>query len=85
MQFPKLIERTLANAMKLQVLTAVDLRWREVRDAFVVVAIVVPVEGKRTPLSPFIESHSSIGPRGSVLQGFELRFGIRIVVAGAWS
>ena len=71
--------------MKLQMLAAVDLRWREVRDALVVMSIVVLIECDRTPGLPLVESHSPIGPGGSVLQGFELRFGIRVVVARAWS
>ena len=72
MLLPKLVERTLTNAMKLQVLSAVDLRRREVRDAFVVMSIVVPIKSKRTPVLPFIECHATIRPRGSVLQSFEL-------------
>ena len=85
MRLPKLVERVLPNAMKLQMLAAVDLRWREVRDALVVMSIVVPIECNRTPVLPLVESHSPIGPGGSVLQGFELRFGVRVVVARAWS
>ena len=72
MLLPKLVERTLTNAIKLQVLSAVDLRRREVRDAFVVMSIVVPIKGKRTPVLLLIECHASIWPRGSVLQGLEL-------------
>ena len=72
MLFPKLVERTLTNAMKLQMLAAVDLRQSEVRDAFVVMSIVVPIECNRTPVLPLVESHSPIGPGRSVLQGFEL-------------
>ena len=68
----KLVERTLTNAMNLQVLAAVDLRRREIRDAFVVMSIVVPIKSKRTPILPFIKCHASIWPRGSVLQSFEL-------------
>lgn len=85
MLLPKLVERVLPNTMKLQMLAAVDLRWREVRDAFVVMSIIVPIECDRTPVLPLVESHSPIWPRGSVLQGFELRFGVRVVVARAWS
>jgi hypothetical protein len=72
MLLPKLVERTLTNAMKLQVLSALDLRRREVRDAFVVMSIVVPIKSKRTPVLPLVECHESIWPRGSVLQSFEL-------------
>ena len=72
MLLPKLVEGTLPNAMKLQVLAAVDLRWREVRDAFVVMSIIVPVESERTPFLPLVERHAPIGPCGSILQGFEL-------------
>jgi hypothetical protein len=60
MLLPKLVERTLTNAMKLQVLSAVDLRRREVSDAFVVMSIVVPIESKRTPVLPLVECHASI-------------------------
>ena len=72
MLLPKLVERTLTNAMKLQVLSAVDLRRCEVRDAFVVMSIVVPIKSKRTLVFPLVECHASIWPRGSVLQSFEL-------------
>ena len=72
MLLPKLVERTLTDALKLQVFSAVDLRWREVRDALVVMSIVVPIESERAPVLPLVESHSPIGPGGSVLQGFEL-------------
>ena len=84
MLLPKLVERVLPNAMKLQMLAAVDLRWREVRDALVMMSIVVPIECDRTPVLPLVESHSPIGPRGSVLQRLELRLGVRVVIARAW-
>jgi outer membrane protein assembly factor BamA len=58
MLLPKLVERTLTNAMKLQAFSAVDLRRREVRDAFVVMSIVVPIKSKRTPVLPLVESHT---------------------------
>jgi hypothetical protein len=44
--------------MKLQAFSAVDLRRREVRDAFVVMSIVVPIKSKRTPVLPLVESHT---------------------------
>ena len=69
---PETVQRMLSNALNLQMLAAVDLRWREVRDAFMVMSIVVPVESKRTPVLPLVECHSSIRPRWSVLQSFEL-------------
>ena len=68
----KLVERTLTNAMNLQVLAAVDLRRREIRDAFVVMSIVVPSKSKRAPVLSRVECHASIWPRGPVLQSFEL-------------
>ena len=61
---PKLVERVLPNAVKLQMLAAVDLRWREVRDALVVMSIVVPIECDRTSVLPLVESHSPIGLKG---------------------
>jgi len=72
MLLPKLVARTLMNAMKLQVLSTVDLRRREVRDAFVVISIVVPIESVRPSVLPLAECHASIWPRGPVLQSFEL-------------
>ena len=70
MLLPKLIQRTLANATNLQVDNAVALRWREVRDPFMVISIVVPVESVRTPDLPLAECHATIMPH--VLQSFEL-------------
>ena len=33
--FPETVQRMLSNALNLQMLAAVDLRWREVRDPFI--------------------------------------------------
>ena len=65
MLLPKLVERVLPNAMKLQMLAAVDLRWREVRDALVVMSIVVPIECDRTPVLPLAGGHVSFADRAT--------------------
>jgi len=66
--FPETVQRMLSNALNLQMLAAVDLRWREVRDAFMVMSIVVPVESKRTPVLPLAGGHVSFVDQATLVR-----------------
>src|SRR6202140_4758650 len=54
-------------------------RWHQANSA-VAVFVVVPVEELLAESASILDRAEAVGEVGSVLQGFELRFGVRIVI-----
>ena len=81
MRDQRLIEHLLAGGVEPRRLVGVHGRWRHVADSGVAMGVVVPGKESLTERTGVFDGVKARRKGGLVLQGLELRFRVRIVVA----
>ncbi len=81
MRDERLIEHLLAGGVEPRRLAGVHRRWRHVADAGVPMGVVVPGEEPLTEGTGVLDGVKARREVGLVLQGLEVRFRVRIVIA----